>query len=250
MPRKYTITYHETAEPTREPVTKFGGQPVWIAEPQWPLSKMYGTPMQFICQIAVPAEIVSDGAFRMAYLFMTADEEHGFLAYTFEPAGGENALIIQPGDFWEGPSLPLREGPTLYRRAWRNRKWEHTPCEIAVELMPGEDPSAGTWDVVESDDKPAFNAYFDALIEDKLGGSPVPTVNNASELAQWREGWRLLLQLTDSDSDGYDPDAPFFNQPWDRWHRLRLHLGGRPRGQVHEIVMLIGSRSVGLAWQM
>src|SRR5690242_11020911 len=115
MPRKYTIRYHDAPAPISEPVTKFGGQPVWVAEPQWPLSKMYGTPMQFVCQIAVPAEIIGDGVFRMAYLFMTDWDGESEFPYTFEPDGGENALIIQPGDLWGKPSLSLREGPSLYR---------------------------------------------------------------------------------------------------------------------------------------
>lgn len=53
MPKKYTNTYREVTSPIMEPVTKFGGQPVWIGEPQWPVSRQYGTPMQFICQIAL-----------------------------------------------------------------------------------------------------------------------------------------------------------------------------------------------------
>jgi hypothetical protein len=33
MPKKYTITYREVRSPITTPVTKFGGQPVWLDAP-------------------------------------------------------------------------------------------------------------------------------------------------------------------------------------------------------------------------
>ena len=74
-------------EPVTEPVLKLGGQPVWLAEPQWPLSLEYGEPMTFIGQFPV-----ADG---LAYLFMTRADDYA--PYAAEPEGGENAVIIQPG---------------------------------------------------------------------------------------------------------------------------------------------------------
>ncbi|MEU6378582.1 hypothetical protein [Streptomyces sp. NPDC046909] len=91
----------------REAVTKMGGQPVWLEAPQWPVSLETGEPMQFLGQFAL------DGG-RLAYLFMTGDEDE-FVDGTYEPEGGENALLVQPGgripDFVtvearaEGPSV-------------------------------------------------------------------------------------------------------------------------------------------------
>jgi hypothetical protein len=49
MPAKCTISYREVSSPNTTPVTKFGGQPVWLDEPSWPVSRVYGDPMQFIC---------------------------------------------------------------------------------------------------------------------------------------------------------------------------------------------------------
>jgi hypothetical protein len=48
----------------REAVTKVGGQPVWREQPQWPLSREAGRPMEFLGQFAL------EGG-RLAYLFMT-----------------------------------------------------------------------------------------------------------------------------------------------------------------------------------
>lgn len=73
--------------PIREPVTKVGGQPVWLEEPQWPLSRATGEPMQFLGQFTL------DGG-RLAYLFVRGEDFSGETAYA---EGGENAVIIQPG---------------------------------------------------------------------------------------------------------------------------------------------------------
>ena len=75
--------------PVREPVTKVGGQPVWLEDPQWPLSLDTGEPMHFLGQFAL------DGG-RLAYLFMSGEGDE-YVDDTWEPDGGENALVIQPG---------------------------------------------------------------------------------------------------------------------------------------------------------
>jgi hypothetical protein len=67
--------------PIREPVTKFGGLPVWVDTPQWPVSCSLGTPMQFLAQVAIESSVV--------YLFAT----WGFDADNSQP--GESAAILQ-----------------------------------------------------------------------------------------------------------------------------------------------------------
>jgi hypothetical protein len=69
-----------------DPVAKVGGQPNWLAEPQWPLSRDLGTPMWFIGQFAVEG--------GLAYVFLSEATEA--IDYAAEPDGGENAVIIQP----------------------------------------------------------------------------------------------------------------------------------------------------------
>jgi hypothetical protein len=44
--------------------------------------------------------------------------------------------------------------------------------EFDVGLRFGEDPAEGVWDDVDPDDEAAWNNYFDALVEDKIGGMP------------------------------------------------------------------------------
>lgn len=91
---RQNLGFVEADEPIREPVTKFGGQPVWLGEPAWPLSTALGRPMRFLAQFRLPGEPV-----RLAYLFLTEDyAEEPIVDNTFEPEGGENALFAQPGE--------------------------------------------------------------------------------------------------------------------------------------------------------
>ncbi|MFI6601391.1 hypothetical protein ACIBHX_34520 [Nonomuraea sp. NPDC050536] len=69
--------------PMREPVTKIGGQPVWLEEPQWPFSRFTGEPMQFLGQFTL-------GGGRLAYVFMGDEDLCGL------PEGSENAVVVQP----------------------------------------------------------------------------------------------------------------------------------------------------------
>ena len=89
------IELRQVAEPITRPETKFGGDPVWIDGPQWPLSRRYGCPMQFIGQVAIDPRVFPNAVARMAYIFMT-DLDGGDL--TWDPDAGENAVILQPGD--------------------------------------------------------------------------------------------------------------------------------------------------------
>ena len=51
------------------PATRFGGQPDWMTEPQWPISRELGEPMTFFGQIALhPADLPWLHERRMAYL--------------------------------------------------------------------------------------------------------------------------------------------------------------------------------------
>lgn len=202
MPLKYSIRYKSATAPIIEPVTKFGGQPVWIEEPQWPLSRKYGMAMQFICQIVLTADLFGDIEPRMAYLFITDWDFEGVPPDTPEPDGGENAVILQPGGVWQGPSLPLREGPTLYQRACEDGRWVHSPVELEVQLLAGNDPHEDAWDHQRRSS--AFDAYFEALCEDKIGGTPVPTINCGPKELAGPGDWRLLLQLNTKGEDESD----------------------------------------------
>lgn len=177
---KRTISFREASEPITEMVTKFGGQPVWLDEPQWPLSRATGHPMRFICQIALDPDLFGTIPGRMADLFMTDGERA--VKGTWEPEGGENAVIIQPGEpvvavapHRTGPTLQRGEDdPTGMRRVFKD-------VEYAVDLTPGTDPENF------SDDE-ALNH----LSEYKIGGAPAFLQGEEYPVGG---PWRLLAQI-------------------------------------------------------
>jgi len=194
MPTRAKINFIASDNPITEPVTKFGGQPVWLTTPQWPLSRSSGKPMQFIAQIAlddVPGfDLIGKG--KMAYLFMSDDEEGGL--ETWEAEGGENALIIQPGT----AELPVDVaadviGPPLCHWADNGNVRTLQACEYAVQLALGEEPVWQDADSCNANRKyPAFEEYINAMEGTKLGGGPLFV-----QYDEFPEGedWRLLLQL-------------------------------------------------------
>lgn len=197
MVKKYSLLFHESAEPVCELVTKFGGQPVWVSSPQWPLSRHTGHPMKFIGQIRIYPEIfdVIDG--KMAYIFLTYEffDKYGGFIETWDPEDGESAVIIQPGE-WNGPTMPLAIGPWTGRK---NTRWFKSPPDIApveytVELLSGEDPDEYPVpeDLLEHPEE--HDKHIEALYESKIGGIPISDYLEEYPFPSQDE-WQLLLQI-------------------------------------------------------
>jgi hypothetical protein len=192
------IKFRQVSQPITEPETKFGGDPVWIDGPQWPLGRLHGNPMQFLTQVAVDPHIFPNAAARMAYLFVTNDGDGS--EPTWDPDAGENAVILQPGLPSPVPYAPLYTGPTLWTPGTgpEDPTWKH--LEYAAELTLQSEPAfmshpqrmARSWE--------EQTQYWEAMAGHKIGGSP---------LFEW-EDWfpfansHLLLQLAG------DGGTPFF----------------------------------------
>jgi uncharacterized protein YwqG len=189
--KRQSIEFVEAKKPIREPVTKFGGQPVWLTEAQWPLSGTTGKPMRFICQIALSVELFGTTDSRMAYIFMTDGDE--YVDGTWEPNGGENAVILQPG-MTSIRVESITEGPTLYRMVKRFLKEQLVPepCEFTVRGPISDDPAY----VPERDrakwSREKWNEYARPLEGNKIGGTPI--FMQADEFPG-PGPWKLLLQL-------------------------------------------------------
>lgn len=109
----HILSFHPVAAPITAPISKFGGQPNWLAAPQWPLSRATGRPMRFICQVRLPTQLQHGGQ-QMAYIFMSDDDAAD---NTWDPEAGENAVILQPAPFeCLVTTSPLPTGPTLQVR--------------------------------------------------------------------------------------------------------------------------------------
>lgn len=110
---------------------------------------------------------------RVAYLFMTDEENGDYVDGTWEPNGGENAVILQPGET-KHPTTSTPSGPTLYQMVDGQDGRQKLPVEFTVELTPEDDDGNGSPE------------------ESKLGGIPAFLQN---EEYPFEESSTLVLQL-------------------------------------------------------
>jgi uncharacterized protein YwqG len=201
MPTKQVIDFIEAGVPITEYSTKFGGQPNWIALPEWPLSKETGNPMRFICQIALSDVTGVITPARMAYIFMTDEEDGEFVDGTYEPNGGENAIILQPGSN-ECSTAELKVGPTLYRmvEVANSDRLQPEPCEFAVYRSAVEDvpymSEQDRWKLPEHERNPAMGLVGEC----KVGGTPA--FLQGDEIP-FDDGWQFLCQIDSCTSPFY-----------------------------------------------
>jgi uncharacterized protein YwqG len=112
---------------------------------------------------------------------------------TWEPDGGENAVILQLGSV-SVPVQPVTEGPTLYRMVKKMFKSRLVPepCEFGIRGSVTEDPEfvpeaeRADWSEEQRE------RYASALEGNKLGGTPM--FLQADEFPG-PGSWRLLMQL-------------------------------------------------------
>lgn len=201
MPLKSVIGFIKADSPITDQVTKFGGQPNWLTGPQWPTSEETDNPMRFIGQIKladVPGLVTTA---QMAYLFMTDEEDGEFVDGTYEPDSGENAIVLQPGEY-ELPYEELEEGPTLYRMVERegHDRLLRELCEFSVDLAQVDDvifrSEEDRWELAE--DHPDRSRW--TFSESKLGGSPA--FMQGDEIP-FTGDWQFLLQLDSGSTPFY-----------------------------------------------
>jgi hypothetical protein len=135
--------------------------------------------MRFICQINLTDVGLTNVEAKVAYLFMTDDEE--YVDGTWEPDGGENAIILQPGDN-KLSTNGLTNGPSLYEMIETPSRDRLIPrdFECSVKLLEFAETES------QSDD---------LEIKNKLRGTPVFL---QYEEYPSSEKWNLLIQLDSS----------------------------------------------------
>ncbi|MFE7765891.1 hypothetical protein [Streptomyces sp. NPDC057438] len=179
--------FSATGQPISTPTTKFGGQPVWLTGPQWPISAAWDRPMRVVGQIELGPVLGAAGHGKMTYLFVT-HADHGedfFDPAIIDPDGGENAVIVQPGGDYAGPARPLATGPGLYSR-------DGSATEFTVDLRPVDERGSMTDGELQALPSADRDRYIQRIDGDKIGGTPL-----FFQGAEWLDGgpWRLLLQL-------------------------------------------------------
>lgn len=180
MNKKYEIEFLKSDREIKELVTKFGGQPVWLHDAEWPISKEQNEPMSFICQIKIDKEIFPDSKAEMAYIFMTDDGEDQDYD-TCEYDGGENAVILQPGDNKVVLTESIKEGPSLIEE------------ELIVKLSKGFDVDFISDDKTMELTEEEHDNYYCNIQGNKIGGTPA--FIQMDEFPDKVNQWNLLLQL-------------------------------------------------------
>jgi hypothetical protein len=185
------LTYEEILGDTTEPVTKVGGQPNWIAGPQWPLSRFSGTKMHFLAQFSLDSELFPDSLSTMAYVFEADPEPSSDAGDIWQPGGGENAVILQPAGVPDVDTVPEATGPTIMTTvsdaAGTLREKQVT---YVARLDRVTDPALVLHEQLDTLSDDESTAYLQAVEFDKIGGTPAfiqdeefPMCGRASTLA-------------------------------------------------------------------
>ena len=171
MSKAFKIDFKE--DQIQKDSTKFGGQPKWYSKPEWPISKSTGNPMRFICQIRLNDINLNGLNAKYAYLFMTDEED--YVDDTWKPDGGENAIILQPGNN-DIRTEEILNGPTTYKMI----KEEGNPRLVQKEIELG-----------------VHLTQFDEKDEDEIVNKMTgdPDFIQGKEYPFGDDNWKLLIQI-------------------------------------------------------
>jgi len=157
--------------------SKFGGQPDWLTEPEWPISRETGNPMRFICQMKLSEIGYGKHTSKMAYLFIT--DEDDFVDGTWEADGGENAIILQPNSN-DIKTEKITNGPSLYKMVKKLFNKRLVPKKYMSDIELFEREENRELDNNEFEIKNKFNGK-----PQFIQGKEYPSVDT----------WNLLIQL-------------------------------------------------------
>lgn len=192
MSKYASLTFSEAEKPISNAITKFGGQPVWINQPEWPFSKKTQQPLRFICQIALDTHIFGENTAKMVYFFMgDAKQANG------EFICSEHSVVVQPGkntgllrNEKEGPTL-LSQNPDSHGNA------EFVAKEYHVLPVLQDDTSILQKNIWKETVRTGKVNSISALLGNKIGG--IPYFGSGNNLANDHNHDQLILQIDSTD---------------------------------------------------
>jgi hypothetical protein len=184
MTRRASITFVEATAPIARPVTKFGGQPLWVVEPAWPCAAKTGERLRFIAPIALEPAVFGDLSGAVAYLFL---EDRLRDKQVVLQRAGSRPFQVEPE-----PGPCLEKSVKTLGGLWSKR----VPCEFGVERAFAEDPELVPEEQQAEWDDPEIDAYVAGEEGTKLGGTPRFIQGDGFPEG---DGWRLLLQVDASE---------------------------------------------------
>lgn len=194
MPLKTQFQIVESPAKISEPINKFGGQPVWIAEPSWPLDPETGEQMLFLGQIALDQELFPDSDGTMVYIFFGESSEPIYNeAFAVVIQTAEN--VHTSGD--EIEFVKEATGPTIYEL---DEEHEAVYKEYRVVLEPKENedsiPLEERYTINDLDYDTGFHFTRPEIAGNKIGGQPIYIEGLDIPPEQFTSNeWLLLLQL-------------------------------------------------------
>lgn len=205
-PKLTIIGFRPAREPVRGLVTKLGGQPVWNGPPTWPLHQASGRPMEFVAQVHLDPAVFAIPRPTMVYLFVADAVE----ALTYEPYGGENAVVVQPGGPTQVDTVAQPEGPTLHHlvsEIGAPQPAHPAECELEPDVLVSVDAEAPDPDQRRRWAGDPWLEYIEraqgamgTTRGNKIGG--VPYFHRGWPAPFTADEWMLALQL--------DGELPFF----------------------------------------
>jgi hypothetical protein len=184
----------ETQTPVIEPITKFGGQPVWINEPTWPLVFETGEKMSFMGQIALEDSIFPNSNGIMAYVFIWGDADPQY--------EGEMAVVIQtPTMIYKTEDVEYisdATGLSIYEFGENGEKiykeYELLLSPIEAEIAMPVSDRYNRYNELDYDLGYIFSRP--EFMGNKIGGQPVYIDQLTIPPEEFDSGkWLLLLQL-------------------------------------------------------
>jgi uncharacterized protein YwqG len=217
MPLKTQFQIAESPTQILEPTTKFGGQPVWIAQPSWPLDPETGEPMIFLGQIHLNPDVFPNSNGAMVYLFFGGESEPLYNEAT--------AIVIQTSESVYTNGAPEIEfvseatSPALYELD-ENREVVYQEYRVVLNPVENEDsvPLEERYRMNDLDYDTGFQFSRAELAGNKIGGQPLYIEGLDTLPEQFNsDEWLLLLQLA--------PTQGYWNNLQPNFYPFHLELG-------------------------
>ncbi|MGF1490766.1 MAG: DUF1963 domain-containing protein [Prochloraceae cyanobacterium] len=194
MPLKTQFQIVETTTEITSPITKFGGQPVWLSQPYWPIAFETSEKMMFVGQISLESKLFPNSNGTMVYLFIIDECEPLYEeAITTVIQTSDNTYL--DNDNFEYAFEPT--GPTIYEL---DENHQAVYKEYKAVLNPIEDeeiiPLEERYTVDDWDCEVKFHFTKPFLAGNKIGGQPLYTQGLTNPPSEFNsQEWLLLMQL-------------------------------------------------------
>lgn len=197
MTKKSNLQFEQVKEPIDRCVSKFGGQPNWVSEPEWPIDSEKEEKMQFIGQIELIDELFGETTGQMAYIFFDGDEEG---QGTWDPNGGLNAIIVQPGNN-DAKTVAEATGPVApVNEYYDGIDWDKSGLhEFKLNFEFSEEPDYLDDDAIGlliDENEKKYDEYAEKMEVSKIGGNPFFI---QGEVIPIQGNWEFLCQLFEHD---------------------------------------------------